>query len=509
MLQISSVSKRFGASNALIDVSLEVLPGEVHGLVGENGAGKSTLVRIIAGLVTPDQGRVTMKGEPVGADPAAALKAGISSVQQELQLLTTRSVAENILLGREPRTRLGVVRRGEIRRRARTTLARLGYELDPDAPVASLPVVQRQMVEIARALGNDLSLLILDEATARLEPRDIQRLMRDIRALASRGIGVLLVSHNLDEVLSVTDRVTVLRDGRLVRMLETANTSPEELTHLMVGRELEAIEASVALEPAEPNRPTVLSITDLQLRPGATPLSLGVRSGEIVGIAGLGDSGREELMEAIFGLRRVPSRGEVTLSGRRVSTQVEAIAGGVGFVGSDRKLGLMLQRSVGDNIMAPLLLRRHAISMLRRRRYERAVRAAIEFLHIRPGDPRRNASELSGGNQQRVTIARWLESAEVLWLLSEPTRGVDVAAKAEIYKSIRSFAEQGAAVLISSSELAELLHLCDRILVMYQGTLAAALSREEATEEAITSAAFGIDRSRPDAPVEALGRVIS
>jgi ABC-type sugar transport system ATPase subunit len=477
LLSAEGVGKRYGASVVLEDVSLEVPAGEIHAIVGENGAGKSTLLGIMAGLIRPDSGELRLGGKATGA---RGIRRGtdVAMVQQELALCGDRSVAENVFLGSEPRRLGALVRRREMDLVTKDVLARLGVTLPPRAGVAALTPAERQLTEVARAVRQDAPLLLLDEPTSSLNLAESESLLALLRRLRDMGHGIVLVSQRLPEVMQVADRITVLRDGRVVARKDAAATSVEEVARLMVGRDLPEPEA----RDERLSGKVVLDVRDLQ-SDVLEDLFLQVREGEIVGIAGLDGAGRTELLETIFGLRK--ASGTVQVHGEEVSTVQGALRAGVAYVGPDRRSELFLERSLQDNVAAVRLGTRRRLRFLRFDALRRAAVSAIKAAHVVPARPQAPAGSLSGGNQQKLLVGRWLTRDVKLWLLSEPTRGVDIGAKAEIYQSIEELARQGATFCISSSELPELLLLASRIVVMHDGRVVGELDRERASEERV------------------------
>jgi ABC-type sugar transport system ATPase subunit len=491
VLQAEGMHKRYGGVHALRGASLTVLPGEVHALVGENGSGKSTLLKILSGQLHPDQGEITFTGERTTFRNAIeALRKGIATVTQETTLVPDLSIAENVFLGHR------MVRRGRFidwrrtRARAHEALARLALDLDPATPVRRLRPDQQQMVEIARALSIEARVLILDEPTSSLTDDEVEALFAIVRRLGEDGVATIFVSHRINEVFAVADRITVLRDGHTVGGGPAPEFDRSTLIHLMVGS---ALDDSAAHEQhAHAAAHSMLRVRGLALPGLLEDVELDVAPGEIVGLAGLVGAGRSELLESLFGLRR--ARGTISVDGRDVlyRSPRQAIRDGVAFVPADRKLqGLVLNMTVSENLMMA------ATSRYARLRYPRpgqelaAVEEAIASMRIRTHSPHALVATLSGGNQQKVVLGKWLVTRPKILMLDEPTRGVDVGAKAEIYRLLLEAARSGIAILISSSENPELFALSDRILVMFRGRIAANLTREHATEAAIAHFAGG------------------
>jgi ribose transport system ATP-binding protein len=484
LLEIRQLVKVYPGVTALGGVDLDVATGEVHCLVGQNGAGKSTLIKCISGAAAPTSGTIRLLGQALTAGrPGAALAAGVATIYQELDLVLDLSVAANIFLGHE--RRIGpLLDQRAMRRETAALLARLGHPtLDPDARVGNLRPADKQLVSMARALSHNVRLLIMDEPSAILDPPEVDALFAVVRRLTATGVGVIYISHRLDEIARIGDRITVLRDGKTVASNLPATTSLDPLIQHMVGRSF----SDMFPQRSEPQGDVVLRVRGLARRPDLAETSFEVRAGEILGIGGLVGAGRTELLRAIAGLDPVDS-GEVIV-GDRVLPRGRpdlAVAAGVGMAPEERKSqGLWLDWTQVRNVTISNL--RH----LGRGPFTDAAaeyRAAAEHLRslgVRPDDPRRLASELSGGNQQKVVLARWLLHSSLVLLLDEPTRGVDVGAKADVYRVIAELADRGLAIVMVSSELAELVGFCDRILVMREGAVVGELSGEQATEEMI------------------------
>ena len=493
ILGAEGVHKRYGGVHALRGARLEVFPGEVHALVGENGSGKSTMLKILSGQLQPDDGSITFGGRPTTfRNPTDSVRQGIATVTQETTLALDLSIAENVFLGQPKATRAGLLidwRR--TRRLAKQALQRLDLDLDPGLPVRRLRPDQQQLVEIARALSVDAKVLILDEPTSSLTDDEVGSLFSIVDRLRGEGVATIFVSHRLSEIFAIADRITVLRDGHTVGGGPVSEFDPPKLIHLMVGRALEELPAP-ATQGAGGRGEAVLRTRGLSLRGAFRGIDLTVGPGEIVGLAGLVGAGRSELLEALFGLHQ--PQGEIAVDGRPVSYRSpgQAIRDGVAFVPADRKLrGLVLQMSVGENLVMASTSRLNGLRALRAESEAATVRGTMASLHIRAHSPRAPAATLSGGNQQKVVLGKWLATNPKVLMLDEPTRGVDVGAKAEIYRLLFEAAQRGIGTLISSSETPELLTLCDRILVMFRGRIAASLDRGDATEARIAHFAGG------------------
>ncbi len=502
-LVLEQICKSFGGVHALRGVTVEAFAGEVLALCGENGAGKSTLMKILAGAITAYEGQILLDGRPLRfAGPRAAEDAGVRIIYQELNLVPDLSVAANIFLGREPRNWLGLIDDGAMERQARQMFGRLGAPIDPQARVGDLRIGDQQMVEIAKALMFEASIVIMDEPTSALSDAEVERLFRVIDDLRASGVAVVYISHKMNEVFTLADRVTVLRDGQFVATATRAETRPEQVVRWMVGREIAALKFDAEPVRGEP----VLRVEGLHLpaapdsgRPSLRDVGFTLHRGEILGVAGLLGAGRTELLEALFGAGTALPTGTIELEGRpaRFRTPGEAIATGVALVTEDRKnLGLFAELSVGQNITLVDLERLATLGVVNPRTEAHAIAGSIERLGVKTDGPEALITSLSGGNQQKCIIARWLLSGPKVLLLDEPTRGIDVGAKAEIYLLMKRLAAQGMAIIMTSSELPELLAVSDRILVLCEGRLTAVLPRSEATEESIMHAATAfLDRA--------------
>ncbi len=487
LLVLRNISKSFAGIPVLRNVAFDVRPGEVHALVGENGAGKSTLMNIVSGAMQPDAGEMLWENHPVRLHgPREAQSLGISFVHQELALVPQLNVAENVFLGRQPVSRSFVDFR-EMHRRTRQVLEDLGREIDSHRLVAELSLAERQLVEIARGVVFDCRLIIMDEPTAPLADHEVEALFRTIRLLRTRSTGLVYISHRIKEIFEISDRVTVLRDGRHVLTQPTPEVTHEELVRAMIGMNLKARLESPPAPAAQPEE--ALRIQG--------PLNLTVHRGEVVGLAGLAGAGRTRLLESLFGAHSDTARKhcgvarEVFVNGQRVMlrTPREAIRNGLALVPDDRKAkGLVLGASVQHNIA---LAGGRTRIFIRRGQEQLAAQRWVVALRIKIAGLDQPVVHLSGGTQQKVVLAKWLHAGARVFLLDEPTRGIDVGAKADICDIIRKLAGDGAAVLLASSELPELMGMADRIVVMHRGRIAGELSRAEATEEGIMHLATG------------------
>ncbi len=475
LLTMSGITKSFPGVRALDGVDLEVRPGEVHCLLGQNGAGKSTLIKVLAGVHQPDGGEITWEGATVALkSPIAAMRLGIATIYQELDLVEGLSVAENIFLGHEPTTAGFVVRGKQARAAATALLERLGHrEIDSGRLVGSLSAAQQQIVSMARALSHDVRLIVMDEPSAALDPDEVDNLFRIVAGLTADGVAVVYISHRLEEIRRIGDRVTVLKDGRAVAVgLPAKSTPTRDVVALMTGRDVAYVFPE---RPADGGAPSVadpvLRVEGLARQGEFESLDLDIRPGEIVGLAGLVGSGRSEVLETIYGARK-PTSGRVLVDGRplRPGSVRAAVGAGIGLAPEERKAqGLLMLESVTRNVSVSTLSRFSRGGWLDRTAEREAARAATRELSLRPDNPDAPVRTLSGGNQQKAVLARWLLRGCRVLLLDEPTRGVDVGARAELYAVIRKLADEGLAVLLVSSEVPEVLGLADRVLVLREG----------------------------------------
>lgn len=484
LLQLQNVQKRFGGVTALRDANLAVNAGEVHLLLGENGAGKSTLMKIVAGIVERDSGEMLWKGEAVNLrTPAEASAIGIAMVHQESLLAPHLTVAENIFLGREDRQSFGWVNRRRITERARALIEQHGFPLHAEWRVDRLSPAGKQMVEICRAVQHGSSLLIFDEPTSSLSDAETQEVFRIVRELKARNMGIIYITHRMDELRAIGDRVTVLRDGNMVYSGALADTPTDKLIAHMVGREVAAIYQREHLPPGEP----ALEVRAVSVkRSRLNGVSLVLRRGEITGMAGLIGAGRTELCRAIFGVDEL-DEGEILLSGNRVdiSSPRDAVKAGIALITEDRQIsGLALRLPIGANVTMANVERISRLGIVKRPEEVRATQDLGQRLRLKFASPAQLAGKLSGGNQQKVVIAKWLFRQASVFLFDEPTRGIDVGAKAEVFELMSELARQGAAILMVSSEMPELLQVADRIVVMRQGRISGELPRG-ATQEQI------------------------
>ncbi len=503
LISIRHIGKSFAAVRALDNVSFDVQPGELHAVMGENGAGKSTLMKILSGVIAGYDGELWIRGNKVDfRGTRDAERAGVSIIHQELNLVDQLSVAANIFLGRELTGALGLLKQREMDGIAADLLGQLDAPIPARALVETLRVGDQQLVEIAKALSLRSDILIMDEPTSALTETEVARLYRVIDKLRARGVTILYISHKMDEVFHLADRITVLRDGRFVKTLNRKDTNPREIAHLMVGRDIEPRERSAAAAHGD----VVLEVRNLSLAwPGHArgyrlkDINLRLKRGEILGIAGLMGAGRTELLECLFGASPLAPTGEILLEGQpcRFRHPAQAKQAGIALVTEDRKrLGLFSHMTVRENITICRLRELAGGGIISSGREDEATREQIRNLAIKTAGPEASIMSLSGGNQQKCIIARWLLTNPRVLLLDDPTRGVDIGAKTELYRLMDDLARAGMAIIVTSSELPELLTVSDRILVLSEGVLTAELSRAEATEQKIMEAATASSKGR-------------
>ena len=483
LLRAHGISKRFDATVALDGVDFDVRAGEIHAIVGENGAGKSTLIRILGGVHRPDRGDIFVAGQRrVLASPHDAIAAGVVTIPQELRLVPALSIAENIALGDLPVRRLGpiaLVDRARMREQARGVLALLDFRPETDRQVGSLSFAERQLVAIAKALSRRCRIFILDEPTAALEKREIDRLFAVLARMQARGTAIIYISHRLDEVVAIADRCTVLRDGRVSAVSRRGAYSVTDLVGAMTGRS------------SQENRCPSMAVGDVLLaaRPDASS-TIEVRAGEVVGLAGLLGSGADIMLRRLFGME-APTVVELRSRRKRVKHPRDAVAAGMGMVPGERGLGLVPNQSVRDNILLPNLGMISRLGWLDRGAGDRMVAALMELVDLRPPDPNLKARALSGGNQQKVILAKWLARDTAVLLLQDPTQGIDVSAKEQIHSLISDFVARGRAALINSSDLGELARLCSSVLAVRGDSIVATLDRENRLDELKLRTAIG------------------
>jgi ABC-type sugar transport system ATPase subunit len=478
--------KSYGGLKALDNVGFDIRRGEVHAVVGENGAGKSTLMKVLGGIVKRDAGEISFNGQPAEfSSPRESMAAGISIIHQELSVLPTLDVTENVFMGRMP-SRWGHIRRKLLEQKTRTALAEVGLDINPRSIMSTLSISHRQLIEIAKALSIDASLIIMDEPNSSLSETETQRLFEVIRSLKTRGVSVVYVSHKIEEVLTISDRITVLRDGRNVGTVATAEATIEGIIKMMVGRELKR-----EYVPSESAGPIILSVRGLSGQ-GFNDVSFDLRKGEVLCFSGLVGAGRSEALRAVFGADRREA-GEVTFGGRPAyfASPSEAIRAGLAMVPEDRKrsslfMGLPILLNMGIALL-PRLRRGMSID---RARLNQTAQSFIRSLSIKLRSPLDAVRNLSGGNQQKTVLARWLATEPKVLILDEPTHGIDVGAKSEIYELIRRLARTGIAIILISSELPEVMAMADRVVVMCEGRVTAILERKEIDEHRIMSYAM-------------------
>jgi inositol transport system ATP-binding protein len=501
ILQMENISKSFPGVKALSDVNLTVRKGTIHALMGENGAGKSTLMKILDGIYAPDSGQITFQGQPVTIDTThTALKLGISMIHQELSPIPYMMVSENIFLGREPLGRYGLIDKRKLNADTKALLDRLGIDIKPTSLMKTLSVANTQMVEIAKAISYDASLIIMDEPTSAITEREVDHLFRMIRSLKAKGVTIIYITHKMDEVFLIADDITVLRDGKHVATEPASQTNKGHLITMMVGRELtEMFPKEVA-----PIGEIVLSVRNLTRDGIVADVSFDLRRGEILGIAGLMGAGRTTVIESIFGIHKIDA-GEITIKGRKtqINSPADAIKNGLALLTEDRKLtGIMGVLPVRDNMVIASLSNYEKRGLLDGRRIEATYKEEKSRLDIKSPSMYQLIKLLSGGNQQKVLVSRWLLTSPDILILDEPTRGIDVGAKAEIHRLMSKLAQEGKAIIMISSELPEILGMSDRILVMHEGRVGGIFERKEATQESIMQAATGHGLDRQTRPEE-------
>ena len=494
MIRMSGISKAFSGNVVLNNVEFELHDGEIHALMGENGAGKSTLMKILCGICEKDAGSVMVDGQEMEfKSPKDSEAQGIAIIHQELNILPDLSVAENLFLGKEKTYGLfGILRKKEMHKEAKELLAKLGLDIDPSARAGDLSVGKQQIIEIAKAIASNAKYIIMDEPTAALTDREIETLFKTVRELKAKGISFVYISHRMEEIFAICDRITILRDGTYVGVREIPKTTFDEIVAMMVGREL---------GERFPSRKAVIGEVKLQVKnlsaDGAfEDVSFMVRKGEILGVAGLMGAGRTEVAQALFGYRKATA-GEILIDGKpvKIHSPIDAMKQKIGFVSEDRKTeGLILDFSIKENIMLTNLDKGSKSGVILPKLENKMVAKYIEQLRIRTASAEQSAKSLSGGNQQKIVIAKWLGTDPQILILDEPTRGVDIGAKKEIYQIMNNLAEAGVSILMISSELPEVIGMADRVMVMHEGKVTGTLTKKDMTQEKIMHYATGGDK---------------
>ena len=490
MIEMKGITKAFSGNVVLQDVEFTLLDGEIHALMGENGAGKSTMMKILSGIYTRDAGEVLVDGQGYTfTSPKDAENLGIHVIHQELNILPHLSVAENLFLGKEKTFGFGFLKTRQMNQEAAVLLKKLGLDVDVRQPAGSLSVGKQQIIEIAKAINSNAKYIVMDEPTAALTDREIQTLFETIRELKAKGISFVYISHRMEEIFAICDRITILRDGEYVGVREIAKTTFDEIVQMMVGRELGERFPSRNAEIGE----VALKVEGLTCANSCEDISFELRKGEVLAFAGLMGAGRTEVAQAIFGYRK-KSKGNLYINGQAVNIKnpIQAMQYGVGFVTEDRKTeGLVLDFSIKENMFMTNLKSIAKSGIIQAKQEESEALKYIEQLKIRCAGPSQRVGSLSGGNQQKVVIAKWLGTKPDILILDEPTRGVDIGAKKEIYSIVNKLAEEGVAILMISSELPEVIGMADRVLVMHEGKKTAVLEKSELTQETIMHFATG------------------
>lgn len=496
LLDMKNISKTFGNVQALKGVSLDLYAGEVLALVGENGAGKSTLMNILSGSLQPTEGEIYLNGEKVVVpDPITAKKLGIAKIHQELQIVPELSVAENIFLGRWKTSAGPAVDFKAMKDEAKVYLDMLDVHVDPSKKLKDLRIGEQQLVEIAKAISLNSKIIVMDEPTSAISEKEAEKLFTIIRRLRGEGKGIIYITHRMEEIFKIADRLTVMRDGQYIGTVKAAETSKDEIIRMMVGRDMSE---QYPKDPTEKGE-VALEVKNLTYTPpmgsfrrSLKNISLKVRHGEVLGIAGLAGAGRSEFFECLAGVHHGDTRGEIIIEGRPVTikTPADAIRAGISFATEDRKgSGLVLQRSIGENMSLPLLKKFSSMFFMKHQEEKKVWQEQMEALRVKAPSYKTLASSLSGGNQQKVVLARWLMTHPKILLLDEPTRGIDVGAKAEIYQLINNLAKQGMAIIVVSSELPEVIGISDRIVTFCEGELTGEFMQEDATQEKLLQSA--------------------
>ena len=496
LLDMKNISKTFGNVQALKGVSLDLYAGEVLALMGENGAGKSTLMNILSGSLQPTEGEIYLNGEKVVVpDPITAKKLGIAKIHQELQIVPELSVAENIFLGRWKTSAGPAVDFKAMKDEAKVYLDMLDVHVDPSKKLKDLRIGEQQLVEIAKAISLNSKIIVMDEPTSAISEKEAEKLFTIIRRLRGEGKGIIYITHRMEEIFKIADRLTVMRDGQYIGTVKAAETSKDEIIRMMVGRDMSE---QYPKDPTEKGE-VALEVKNLTYTPpmgsfrrSLKNISLKVRHGEVLGIAGLAGAGRSEFFECLAGVHHGDTRGEIIIECRPVTikTPADAIRAGISFATEDRKgSGLVLQRSIGENMSLPLLKKFSSMFFMKHQEEKKVWQEQMEALRVKAPSYKTLASSLSGGNQQKVVLARWLMTHPKILLLDEPTRGIDVGAKAEIYQLINNLAKQGMAIIVVSSELPEVIGISDRIVTFCEGELTGEFMQEDATQEKLLQSA--------------------
>lgn len=493
MIEMTGIDKAFSGNVVLKDVQFSLADGEIHALMGENGAGKSTLMKILTGIYGRDAGVIKVDGQEVDfKSPKEAEAMGIAVIHQELNILPDLTVAENLFLGNEKTVGMGILKTKEMNREASRILKQLGLDVDVKTPAGQLSVGKQQIIEIAKAIETHAKVIIMDEPTAALTDREIKTLFKTIRKLQSQGVSFVYISHRMEEIFAICDRITILRDGQYIGVRVIKETNFDEIVKMMVGRELgdRFPERNASIGEVK------LEVKGLTRNGYCQDINFQLRKGEVLALAGLMGAGRTEVAEALFGYRKM-NKGEIFIDGQKVkiSNPIQAKKHRIGFVTEDRKSeGLVVDFSIKDNIMLTNLDKASKMGVINSKKESTFVNNLMKKLGVRSSGAMQTAKSLSGGNQQKVVIAKWLGDAPEILILDEPTRGVDIGAKKEIYQIINDLAEQGVAILMISSELPEVIGMADRVLVMHEGKITGEVSKEEMTQEKIMHYATGGDK---------------
>ncbi|NBJ70304.1 MULTISPECIES: sugar ABC transporter ATP-binding protein [Clostridia] len=491
-VSMKNISKTFSGNKVLQNVNFSINRGEIHALMGENGAGKSTLIKILTGIYSKDQGDIFLKGKKITfMNPKQAEEHGISVIHQELNIIPHLTVAENMFLGKEMTYgKCGILNKREMKKRAIEALSKLGvYDIQPDNNAGDLSIGKQQMVEIAKALTTNTELIIMDEPTAALTDHEIENFFRVIKKLKADGVSIIYISHRMEEIFEICERITVLRDGQYIGTKVTHETSFAEIVKMMVGREIGERYPTRNHHVKE----TIFKVENLSLAKYFCDISFSVKKGEILGVAGLMGAGRSELMEAIFGFRKL-DKGTVELNGKQlvIKHPSDAVKEGIGFITEDRKSkGLVIDASIKENIALTNLKTLSKYGAINKRNERKQAKQLMKKLRVRATNEEQIVKSLSGGNQQKIVIAKWLAINPQVLILDEPTRGVDIGAKKEIYTIMNELSKEGVAIIVISSELPEVLGVSDRIMVMHEGKITAFIDREQANQETIMTAATG------------------